>query len=74
MSEAYAAALLVEAAAWEADALASDRKSLVARLFCRAHLSGGGSLDVLDQPAEDLERFKELWDGAFVDSRLVEAS
>jgi alkylation response protein AidB-like acyl-CoA dehydrogenase len=74
MSEVYAGALLVEAAAWEADTLGSDRKALVARLFCRAHLSDGGSLAVLDQPAEDLERFKELWDGAFVDGRLGEVS
>jgi alkylation response protein AidB-like acyl-CoA dehydrogenase len=69
MAETYAAALLVEAAAWEASALESDRKALVARIFARTHLSGRSALDAIDDPAEDLERFKELCDGALVDER-----
>jgi alkylation response protein AidB-like acyl-CoA dehydrogenase len=69
MADTYAAALLVEAAAEEAAALGTDRKSLVARLFARAHLADGGPLAALDHPAEDLERFKELLDGALVDHR-----
>jgi hypothetical protein len=70
MADVYAAALLVEAAAWESSALGSDRKALVARLYARSHLSHGGPLAELDHPAEDLERFKELWDGALVDDRV----
>jgi hypothetical protein len=69
MADVYAAALLVEAAAWEADVLGSDRKALVARLFARAHLTPRGPLAAIDDPAEDLERFKQLWDGALVDVR-----
>lgn len=69
MSEVYAAALLVEAAAWEHEALGSDRKALVARLFARRHLGSRRALDEIDAPAEELERFKELWDGTLVDDR-----
>ena len=69
MAEAYAAALLVESAAWEASTLGSDRKALVARLFVRRHLSGRDPLAELDAAPEELERFKELWDGALVDER-----
>jgi alkylation response protein AidB-like acyl-CoA dehydrogenase len=65
MSDVYAAALLVEAAAWEG----SDRKALVARLYARRHLTERGMLSELDDPPEDLERFKELRDGAFLDPR-----
>lgn len=69
MADLYAAALLVEAAAWEAEALGEDRAALVARLFVRAHLSPGGPLAAVEHPPEDLERFKQLWDGALVDER-----
>ena len=69
MAETYAAALLVEAAGWEKETLGHDRKALVARLFARRHLGSTRRLDEIDAPAEDLERFKELWDGALVDDR-----
>jgi hypothetical protein len=69
MSELYAAALLVEAAAWEKDVLGHDRKALVARLFARRHLGSSRVLDEVDASPEDLERFKELWDGALLDDR-----
>jgi alkylation response protein AidB-like acyl-CoA dehydrogenase len=69
MASVYAAALLVEAAGWESTALGSDRKALVARLFARRHLADRGPLTALDEPAEDIERFKELWDGALLDER-----
>jgi hypothetical protein len=69
MADVYAAALLVEAAAWEEEHLGSDRKALVARLFVRAHLDDRGPFGAIDEPAEDIERFKELWDGALVDER-----
>jgi hypothetical protein len=71
MADVYAAALLVESAAWESSVLGTDRKALVARLYARSHLSHGGPLEAIDQPAEELERFKELWDGALVDDRTA---
>jgi hypothetical protein len=74
MADVYAAAVLVEAAAWEASETGSDRKALVARLFVRAHLERRHPLDALDAPAEDLERFKQLWDGALVDAPGSSAS
>lgn len=69
MSEVYSAALLLEAAAWEASALGSERKALVARLFARRHILARDPLAAIDSPPEDLERFKELWDGALLDDR-----
>jgi alkylation response protein AidB-like acyl-CoA dehydrogenase len=70
MVDVYAAALLVEQAGWEKRELQSDRKSLVARLYCNAHLADGGPLRGIDAPAaEELERFKDLADGALVDDR-----
>jgi hypothetical protein len=74
MADVYAAAVLVEAAGWEASETGSDRKALVARLFVRAHLERRHPLDALDAPAEDLERFKQLWDGALVDAPGSSAS
>jgi alkylation response protein AidB-like acyl-CoA dehydrogenase len=71
LAEVYAASLLVEAAGSETSA-GNGRKALVARLFARAHLGRTDALDAIDQPAEELERFKELWDGALVDARLAE--
>lgn len=66
MADVYAAALLVEAAAWESSVADGGRKALVARLFTRAHLVRRSPLDAVDAPPEDLERFKELWDGALI--------
>ncbi len=71
MAECYAAALLVEGAEAEAEAGGGDRKALVARLFARAHLGQRSPLDAIDEPAEALERFKDLWDGALVDERVT---
>jgi alkylation response protein AidB-like acyl-CoA dehydrogenase len=69
MAEVYAAALLVESAAWEASELGSDRKALIARLFARRHLAERDPLAVIDGPADEIDRFKELWDGTLVDER-----
>jgi alkylation response protein AidB-like acyl-CoA dehydrogenase len=66
MVDVYAAAVLLEQAGWERDTLGTDRKALVARLYARAHLADRGPLRGIDEPAEDLERFKDLVDGAFV--------
>jgi alkylation response protein AidB-like acyl-CoA dehydrogenase len=71
MIDAYAAALLLEQAGWEHDTFGSDRKQLVARLYARAHLSDLGPLGGIDAPPEELERFKDLCAGAFVDERLA---
>ncbi len=67
--DAYAGALLVEHAGWAAATLGGDRGALVARLYARAHLADRDWLGRIDEPAEELERFKELWDGALVDDR-----
>jgi acyl-CoA dehydrogenase len=67
--DAWAAASLLEHAAWERRVLAGDRAGLVARLYARAHLAGTDALAALAEPAEDIERFKELCDGALLDDR-----
>jgi alkylation response protein AidB-like acyl-CoA dehydrogenase len=67
MVDVYAAALLLEQAGWEQNELGSDRKQLVARLYVRDHLADRGRLGGIDAPAEELQRFKDLCDGAFVD-------
>ncbi len=69
MADVYAAALLVEQAGFEHTDLGSDRKALVARLYVRSHLTERGPGRGIDEPAEELARFKELWDGALVDDR-----
>ena len=67
MVDVYAAALLLEQAGWEQDELGTDRAMLVARLYARDHLADRGPLRGIDAPAEELQRFKDLVDGAFVD-------
>lgn len=69
MVDVYAAALLLEQAGWEERTLGSDRGALVARLYTRAHLADRGPLRGIDDPAEDLERFTELREGALRDHR-----
>lgn len=66
MVDVYAGALLVEQAGWEGG---DGRKSLVARVYAQNHLADRGPLRGVDGPAEELERFKELCDGALVDPR-----
>ena len=71
MVDVYAGALLVEQAGYEQRELGSDRKALVARLYARRHLADLGPLRGIDEPrSEELERFKDLWDGALVDDRV----
>jgi hypothetical protein len=67
MVDVYAGALLVEQAGWEQSEVGADRKQLVARLYAREHLTDRGPLRGVDAPAEELERFKDLVDGSFVD-------
>ncbi|MFC6886708.1 acyl-CoA dehydrogenase family protein [Actinomadura yumaensis] len=69
MADVYAAALLLEQAGWERADSGGDRKALVARLYAREHLADAGPLRGIDAPAEELERFGELADGALVDDR-----
>ena len=72
MCDVYGGALLVEQAGYEQRELGSDRKALVARLYARRHLADHGRLRGIDEPSsEDLDRFKDLWDGALVDDRVV---
>ena len=49
--------------------LGTDRKQLVARLYVREHLADRGPTRGIDEPAEELQRFKDLVDGAFVDEQ-----
>ncbi|MGH9275811.1 MAG: acyl-CoA dehydrogenase family protein [Acidimicrobiales bacterium] len=71
MVDVYAAALLLEQAGYEQRELGSDRKALVARLYVRRHLAELGPLRGIDEPrSEELERFKDLWDGALLDDRV----
>ncbi len=65
MVDVYAACLLMEQSGSES---ADGRKSLVARLYVRSHLSRDRLRGLLDPP-DDLERFKELVDGTFADRR-----
>ena len=70
MVDVYAGAVLLEQAGWESKMrTGSGHKSLIARLYARSHLEDQGPLRGVDAPAEDLERFKELCDGALVDPR-----
>ena len=71
MVDVYAAALLLEQAGWEESKLGSDRKALVARLYVRDHLADRDPVRAITERAEELERFKELWDGALVDERTA---
>jgi hypothetical protein len=72
MADVYAGALLLEVAGFEERKLGSDRKALVARLYAGRHLADAGPLRGIDEPtSEDLDRFKDLWDGALVDARTV---
>ncbi|WP_067486374.1 acyl-CoA dehydrogenase family protein [Actinomadura hibisca] len=70
MADVHAAALLLEQAGWERATHGSDRKALVARLYARAHLADHGPLRGIDDPAEDLDRFADLADGALTDHRV----
>jgi alkylation response protein AidB-like acyl-CoA dehydrogenase len=71
MVDVYAGALLVEHAGWEEAELGSDRKALVARLYARDHLSERAPWHAIDAPPEELERFKDLCDGAFLDTAVA---
>jgi hypothetical protein len=72
MVDVYAGALLVEQAGYEQREIGSDRKTLVARLYAQRHLVDRGPMRGIDEPrSEELDRFKDLWDGALVDGRTV---
>ncbi|WP_131738878.1 acyl-CoA dehydrogenase family protein [Actinomadura roseirufa] len=72
MADVYAAALLLEQAGWERADSGGDRKALVARLYARARLDGADPLRAIGVPAEELERFRDLADGAFDDTALAD--
>ena len=61
--------------AYEQRELGSDRKALVARLYARRHLADHGPLRGIDEPrSEELDRFKDLWDGAALSTTAFDAS
>lgn len=65
MGDVYAAALLIEQAAWERETRAGERKALVAALYARRYLADHGPLRGIDVETDAaLERFDELADGA----------
>jgi hypothetical protein len=71
MVDVYAGALLLEQAGFEQREFGTDRKSLIALLYARRHLADQGPLRGVDASGSpDLERFKDLWDGALVDDRV----
>ena len=70
MADTYAAALLVEQAAWERRALGKDRKGVVARLYARRVLGERGPLRGIDDAKDEgLDRFADLVAGALIDDR-----
>jgi alkylation response protein AidB-like acyl-CoA dehydrogenase len=70
MADVYAAALLVEQAAWEKRALGKDRKAVVARLYARRVLGERGPLRGIDEATDEgMDRFADLVAGALVDER-----
>jgi alkylation response protein AidB-like acyl-CoA dehydrogenase len=70
MADTYAAALLVEQAAWERRALGKDRKALVARLYARRALGARGPLRGIDDAKDEgLDRFADLVSGTLIDER-----
>ena len=68
MVDVYAAALLVEQAGKESPS-GGSRKALLAQLYVRSHLAQD-RLRGLTEPVLELERFKELVDGALTDTRI----
>ena len=71
MVDVYAATLLFEQAGWEETEFGTDHGQLVARLFVHDHLADRGPRRGIDAPAEELQRFKDLVDGVFVDERMT---
>lgn len=70
MVDVYAGALLCEQAGWERDELGTDRKALVAQTYGARYLADRGRLRGIDAEASDsIARFRELADGALVDTR-----
>ena len=70
MVDVYAGALLLEQAGTDAAHGGAHRKSLIARIYARSHLGDASPLRGIDGPAEDLENFKDLCDGALIDTRI----
>jgi alkylation response protein AidB-like acyl-CoA dehydrogenase len=70
MADVYAAALLVEQAAWEKRVDGRDRKAVVARIYARRQLADRGPLRGIDDARDEgLDRFDDLVRGTLVDDR-----
>ncbi|MHB8438667.1 MAG: acyl-CoA dehydrogenase family protein, partial [Acidimicrobiales bacterium] len=70
MIDVYAGALLAEQAGEERRRSGGTRKELVAGLYNDRHLTPGGHWLAVDSGTVDIDRFKELCDGALVEDRL----
>ena len=70
LSRAYAAAVLWEQAAWEAETTGSERRLRVAELWARRRVTPGDLVDeILDPTSAELDQFDAIIDGALVDDR-----
>ena len=69
MADVLTGALLTEQAAFADGNDEGARKSLVADLWTRSHLSARDPLDALDDEPIELARFEELVTGALIDDR-----
>lgn len=70
LSRAYAAALLWEQAAWEADSLGATARLTVADSWTKRRLLDRGPLGELEDPASpELTHFDDLMDATLIDAR-----
>ncbi|HEX7355721.1 MAG TPA: acyl-CoA dehydrogenase family protein [Mycobacteriales bacterium] len=69
MCDVVTGALLVEQAGHEQRVAGLDRKALLAQMWCDRHLAGHDPVRAITRPDDELARFDELVDGAFVDAR-----
>ncbi|HET6907782.1 MAG TPA: acyl-CoA dehydrogenase family protein [Mycobacteriales bacterium] len=69
MIDVLTGALLVEQAGHEQRSAGTDRKSIVAQIWCAEHLADRDALRGIADPGDGLSRFDDLVEGALLDSR-----
>jgi len=70
LATVYAGAALLDQVTHEAARSLGSRKATVAALYARRHLAPADPLGGVGEDAMELERFKELRDGAFIDTAV----